>query len=411
MGIPLLDARLLVLEHKRKPLPKTVHLLGRQTVYLTADGARRLMRSCGVEPAEVPAELDEETRGAVAHHAQYISDRMFFAMLGVEEILAIDYTDYEGAQLIINLNEPLPPQHEGTVDFVFGGSVLDNIFDPATYVANVARLLRPGGRFFDQNIIAQMHHAYLLVTPAWMMDFYVVNRFASVHLYLCEHSSAGFVHVYGVVPSPDRIISDFGPPRGALPLGLVLVAEKGPESTSDVLPIQDQYRADRDWDQYRESLAIVSGPASYPTFAQPTALELAQLGVRNSLNYTYLGVIHHVAQPEVPLGGPLPDPGSVGGLRVVEATYGKGALGAKLPLPAVSSLYQGNVTHILASLANGHPSWEWTVDVHVLGDPYPGGGKDLEVLYYYADEMPRPLLRRAYVEAEAAGKKLILGKT
>src|SRR5215471_18899596 len=52
-----------------------------------------------------------------------------------------------------------------SVDFLFGGSVLDNIFDPATYMVNVSKLLRPGGRVFDQNIISQVHHPYLLVTP------------------------------------------------------------------------------------------------------------------------------------------------------------------------------------------------------------------------------------------------------
>src|SRR5258708_27278946 len=111
MGITPLHARLIVLEHKRRPLPPTVHLLGRQTVYLTVEGAGKLIRACGVEPHEASVELDVETRGAAANQSGFVSDRMFFAMLGVKNVIAIDHTDYEGAEVIIDLNVPLSEVH------------------------------------------------------------------------------------------------------------------------------------------------------------------------------------------------------------------------------------------------------------------------------------------------------------
>src|SRR5262245_57188207 len=154
MGITPLHAHLIALEHKRRPLPPTVHLLGRQTVYLTVEGAEKLVRACGVEPHDASVELDVETRGAAALRGEFVSDRMFFAMLGVKKVIAIDHTDYEGAEVIIDLNVQLPEAHMPSVDFLFGGSVLDNIFDPATYMVNVSKLLRPGGRVFDQNVIS-----------------------------------------------------------------------------------------------------------------------------------------------------------------------------------------------------------------------------------------------------------------
>jgi hypothetical protein len=75
----------------------------------------------------------------------------------------------------------------------------------------------------------------------------------------------------------------------------------------------------------------------------------------------------------------------------------------------VSAAYRGNVTDILASLANGHDDWLWVIDVGVLGDPLPTVGKDLEVLYYFADESDQKLYR-AYIEAEANGKTLVLSR-
>ena len=411
MGITPLHARLIVIEHKRRPLPPTVHLLGRQTVYLTVEGAGTLIRACGVEPQDALVELDVETRGAAALQGGFVSDRMFFAMLGVKKVIAIDHTDYEGAEVIIDLNVPLPETHVGSVDFLFGGSVLDNIFDPATYMVNVSKLLRPAGRVFDQNVISQVHHAYLLVTPAWLLDYYVVNRFRNLQIYIAEQAAGGFVHMYGVLATGNEIVSDFGPPRGSLPLGVIVIAEKAVDSTSDILPIQDQYRSEPDWVHYRTCVQALAGDDPLPTFAAPTTLELTKLDVRRSKNFRYLGVMRpgetQFSETET-FRGDIPDTAPVGGLRIVSATYG-GGFRSVPPVSGVSAAYRGNVTDILASLANGHDDWHWVVDVRVLGDPLPTVGKDLEVLYYFIDDAGQKLYR-AYIEAEANGKMLVLSR-
>jgi hypothetical protein len=411
MGITPLHARLIVLEHKRRPLPPTVHLLGRQTVYLTVESAGMLIRACGIEPQDASIELDVETRGAAALHGEFVSDRMFFAMLGVKKVIAIDHTDYEGAEVIIDLNVPLPELHMNSVDFLFGGSVLDNIFDPATYMVNVSKLLRPGGRVFDQNVISQVHHPYLLVTPAWLLDYYVVNRFKNLQIYIAEQAAGGFVHMYGVLASANEIVSDFGPPRGSLSLGVIVIAEKGADSTADILPIQDQYRSEPDWAHYRACVQSMAGDDPLPTFAAPTALELTKLDVRRSKSFRYLGLLRPgetQSSDAQRLNGDIPDTAGVGGLRIVSATYG-GGFRSVPPVPGVSAAYRGNVTDIVASLANGHDDWHWVVDVQVLGDCLPTVAKDLEILYYFADDTDQKLYR-AYIEAEANGKTLVLSR-
>ncbi len=413
MGITPLHARLIVFEHKRRPLPPTVHLLGRQTVYLTVESAGTLIRACGIEPRDASIELDLETRGAAALQGEFISDRMFFAMLGVKKVIAIDHMDYEGAEVIIDLNVPLSELHFGSVDFLFGGSVLDNIFDPATYIVNVSKLLRTGGRVFDQNVISQVHHPYLLVTPAWLLDYYVVNRFVNTQIFVAEHSAGGFIQMYGMLASAREIVSDFGPPRGNLALGVIVIAEKGLGSTADVLPIQDQYRSESNWNDYRAAVEVTSGTAPLPMFERPTALETVRLDVRRSKSFRYLGVL----RPGAPISsetesyqGDVPDPVGVGGLRIISATYGGNGHGTVPQVAGVCAAYRGNVTDIIASIANGEDEWHWTIDVQVLGDPLPTVGKDLEVLYYYVDEIEAKV-RRAYIESEASGKALILART
>jgi len=191
-----------------------------------------------------------------------------------------------------------------------------------------------------------------------------------------------------------------------------VIAEKGFQSTADVLPIQDQYRSEMDWSRYGASVEAMFGNEPLPMFDAPTALELVRLDVRRSKSFRYLGTLRPDETDSSDLEsfeGDLPDQVGVGGLRVISATYGGCGLGAAPTVAAVCAAYRGNVTDIVASLANGHEEWHWTVDVQVLGDPLPTVEKDLEVLYYYADEIGAKV-RRAYIGSEANGKTLVLSR-
>jgi hypothetical protein len=404
VGITPVDAELIVREHLRKGLPDTVHLAGRQTVLLTLEQAIALLRRLGVEPTAAKVELDHQTHGAQVAQRQFISDRTFFGLLGVSSVLAIDHSDYEGAEIILDLTKPLPIAHRETVDFLYGGSVLDNIFDPATYLNNASQLLRPGGRLYEQDIISQHHHPYCLVTPSWMFDYFVVNAYAACSVYVGEYSPAGFVHIYGIDCDPDDIISDFGPPRGGLSIGVNVIAEKGRSSVESVAPIQDQYRSPADQANFRERLIAIKQNLKFFEFGSPTALELHRLDRRTSKSFRYLGVVRPFSANAGPRQG---DDDPVCGLRIFEATYGGNCAGIALTKSGVNAIYRGNATEILAGLFNGVRSLKWTVDVNVLGDPAPQYGKDLEVYYSDVSEQ-NPRLRRAYIPAEASGKILTL---
>ena len=396
MGIAPLHADLIILEHKRRSLPDTVHLLGRQTVLLSFERACAMMRQRGIEPANIDVKIDQQTVGALAAQQSYITDSTFFGLLGVSRVLAIDRTDYEGADLIIDLNRPLPADFEGTIDFLYGGSVVDNIFSPATYLQNVARLLRPGGRLLEQTLLSQQHHAYCLLTPAWFLDFFTVNKFKSCTMYVAEYAAPGFAHMYGVVTHPDDFLSDFGPPRDQIAIGLTVLAEKGYGSSWDNVPSQDQYRSSNEDVIYKAALTGMEAPV-FAEFSIPTAAELVKLGLRQSKSYRYLGVSRLVDTPNV-----KPD-----GIRILEASYGLNCASTPLTKSGLVAVYRGNVTALLGSMANGLDRWDWTVDVNMLGDPAPALPKALEVHFLHSGDRV-PQLRTVLIPAEAHGKLLRL---
>ncbi len=146
MGIAGSTARLLFKEHKYKPLPQAIHLLGRQTIHLGFDETSKLLNSEDITPRAIRPRRDGQT--LEGKHKQelgsdHIDDSTFFEMLGVQTIHAIDHSDYEGADIIVDLTGDVPEHLHDTADFIFDGSVMDNIFDPAAALRNVSRILKP----------------------------------------------------------------------------------------------------------------------------------------------------------------------------------------------------------------------------------------------------------------------------
>jgi hypothetical protein len=70
-----------------------------------------------------------------------------FRYLGATSVTAMDASPYEGAQIIHDLNEPVPPDMRNRFDCIFDGGTIEHVYDvPATF-RNVAAMLKVGGLF------------------------------------------------------------------------------------------------------------------------------------------------------------------------------------------------------------------------------------------------------------------------
>ena len=399
MGISAFHAELIIREHKFRPLPKTVHLIGRQTVQLSHAQMTEMLNKHGISGASVSIEIDRATSFAIASGQEFITDTTFFALLGVETVRAIDHSDFEGADIIVNLNEPISAELASTAEFVYGGSVLDNVFDPAAYIRNIGRLLAPAGRLIDQNIASFHYHPYLVASPAWYFDYFVLNDFEDCKIYFQQG-----LHIYGLDFDPaDPFISDFGSAGIGSPFGVTIVAEKGARSSSDRLPSQDQYRDASEWAIFRANLErIRSGPRPYEQFACPSPADVARSPLRWSKSFRYLGA--QKGANDRTFDGTIPQ-ASQKGLKIIEASYGLNLLGRPLLRPGILPLCAGNVTEQLSQRINGQNGTAMTIDVIVLGDPAPGLAKELVVYYVYLED-PAKGVREVRIAGEAHGQQL-----
>ena len=102
----------------------------------------------------------------------------------LEHIEVLDCSEYEKAGIIIDLNLPIDTILHKKYDFIYDGSVLDNIFNPAQGIANVHKLLKPGGRFASVNAMNFLPGAMSSLSCEWYYAFFAQNDYKDAHVYL-----------------------------------------------------------------------------------------------------------------------------------------------------------------------------------------------------------------------------------
>jgi SAM-dependent methyltransferase len=242
MGIAPYIAEALIREHKHRPITGDVLLLGRQSFLFSLEHARDMLRAEGIEPVSSVAgehTIDQTTRAGQGQ--RYVKDAVFFELLGVRSTTAIDHSPYEGAEIIHDLNTPVPSNLENIADFILDGSTLDNLFNPATALQSMARMLRPDGRFVSVNMASPHLNPYTLLTPFWFADYLALNKFDDYRIYVTLHGRRGELNVFTLNPADEN--SPVFPVTGLT--GIVVFAEKGADTTWHKIPSQRIY-ADQD---------------------------------------------------------------------------------------------------------------------------------------------------------------------
>jgi hypothetical protein len=262
MGLNQHHIEMVAREHLYRPICGDVLMIGRQTVYLSPNELIETVRGIGVDvgaAGSAQLELDRSTLNRADARDDLVSDRAAFSLFGETRVRAIDVNAYEGAEIVHDLNMPIPTSIRGIADVLVDGSTLDNTFDVATALRNYCEMLRPGGRLFMANIFSAHHSAYTLTPPLTLLDYFVVNGFADCQAYVVVRDGIGgrrnvFLTDLDFYRERRQAMGCFG---SLYPMAAFLFAEKGAASTAHKIPIQHHYRSGADWESFCRNLDVM----------------------------------------------------------------------------------------------------------------------------------------------------------
>ncbi len=188
----------------------------------------------------------------------------FFHWLGFDDVKALDYSDYEGAELLADLNQPVEIDVTGKYDLVYNGGTLEHVYNVPQAMINIGSLLTDDGVVIHDGPAANFsNHGFYTFSPTFFDDYYKSNGYDVEELYLFNHVEGNKSSEYRSI---DCRIND---PRAFLynkidlPCEvslLVCVAQKNRKSTDGMVPIQGFYSdAYADNEKLKQTADIIKG--------------------------------------------------------------------------------------------------------------------------------------------------------
>ena len=76
------------------------------------------------------------------------ADDFLKTALGASSLTSIDYSDYQDADIVHDLNQPIPEEWSNKFDTLIDGGTIEHIFDIKQVLSNYMNLVKPGGNIF-----------------------------------------------------------------------------------------------------------------------------------------------------------------------------------------------------------------------------------------------------------------------
>ncbi len=280
MGLARGAIALLLEEAKIKPFSGRIATLGKQTIYASNQEIRKQFAKFGVYPAE-PIDIS----GPV------IDDVRLFRALGFETVHSFDYSDFEGADFVVDLNQHgMPSESIGAYDVVLDSGTLEHIFHLPNALANVVDLVKVGGRIVLLSPSSNhIDHGFYMFSPTLFSDFLGANRFMLDKIYVVRYSGDlnELWEAYEYEPGAWRDLHIGG--LDGNPYAIFVVATRTERSTSNVVP-QQGYYANSSESYVGSRLARVEhdGAAGGSTKSTIATASQSIVGVEGSPMKTYL---------------------------------------------------------------------------------------------------------------------------
>lgn len=167
---------------------KTIYTLGVQECYFNENSILKYFHN------DINSKIDD------SRTIRNQSD--LFKALGFKKILSIDFSSYEGAEIILDLNEPIDKKFNNTADIVFDSGTSEHIFDQKTHFNNLFNLVKKNGFIIHILPVDLIDHGFYNFNKELFDNLYLANNFKpirSTYFYIKKstvHNVSNSKHYY-----------------------------------------------------------------------------------------------------------------------------------------------------------------------------------------------------------------------
>ena len=182
---------------------KNILMLGKQDVNFRCGKLKEVLSRRGFQYRKNIVDIDD-----IDNSNKKIDSYDLFKILGFEEVHALDISEYEGADIIMDLAiESIEDKYRNRFDFIYDGGVLEHIFNAPQAIINISQMLKIGGRVIhDIPVAGWVDHGFYSFSPTFLIDYYTNNGFFINDIYMVGYDYKN-LKVINVV-SPDVRYND-----------------------------------------------------------------------------------------------------------------------------------------------------------------------------------------------------------
>ncbi|MBK8477037.1 MAG: methyltransferase domain-containing protein [Opitutaceae bacterium] len=171
---------------------KGVLTLGALDPYFSESDLATVMGEAGL-PATQPTTPNRLSKVSRWRDQKFISATAFFQTLGFQEVVSIDYSAYENADILFDLNQTSPPESTlEAFDLIIDAGTLEHVFHVPNALSNLGRMLKVGGRILHHVPCSNLiDHGLYQFSPTFFVDYYSKNHYRTLAAYVHRISLTG----------------------------------------------------------------------------------------------------------------------------------------------------------------------------------------------------------------------------
>ena len=118
------------------------------------------------------------------YYRDFIHQRTLFQVLGftAENVSSMDVNDYEGADILHDLNLPVGDSLATRFDLVLDCGTIEHVFSIKDALFNMCRMCKVGGIVVNSSPVDFIHHGFVNLSGGIFRDCYLANGFEEISL-------------------------------------------------------------------------------------------------------------------------------------------------------------------------------------------------------------------------------------